>query len=355
MTGKNNRTLYIQATNIHGGGGASLLRALLTANFIDANICLLVDYRFSIPQHISENLRIKRVIATIGQRLNAERWLARNANPGDLVLCLGNLPPLFKLRCQAIVYLQNRYIIEDRSVREFGWATRARIALERLWFRTKVLNLCAVIVQTPSMKVLLENCYFLTSVEVKILPFAANVNSTQSTTEPACREPSPHGKFVYVASGEPHKNHRCLVEAWRHLANEGLFPKLYLTVDKALSPVLCGWIEIMKQQHELKIENLGTLPSAKTLSLYEQVDALIYPSRFESFGLPLIEAKRAGLSILAPEVDYVRDVVKPVETFDSSSPTSIARAIKRFMNIREDPLSILSADDFLKQIWNEYR
>jgi len=27
--------------------------------------------------------------------------------------------------------------------------------------------------------------------------------------------------FLYVASSEPHKNHRCLVEAWRELARQG--------------------------------------------------------------------------------------------------------------------------------------
>ena len=78
--------------------------------------------------------------------------------------------------------------------------------------------------------------------------------------------------------------------------------------------------------------------------------ALIFPSRTESFGLPLIEAMHHGLPILAPELDYVRDVVTPIETFDPSSPISIARAVRRFLGNAEPTAQIHSAEDFLLEV-----
>ncbi len=59
--------------------------------------------------------------------------------------------------------------------------------------------------------------------------------------------------------------------------------------------------------------------------------ALIFPSKTESLGLPLIEAASAGLPIIASELDFVRDVCVPNETFDPYSSTSISRAVKRLL------------------------
>ena len=59
--------------------------------------------------------------------------------------------------------------------------------------------------------------------------------------------------------------------------------------------------------------------------------ALIFPSLAESFGLPLVEAQEFNKPILASELDFVRDVCSPVDTFDPKSSLSIARAVKRFL------------------------
>jgi glycosyltransferase involved in cell wall biosynthesis len=73
----------------------------------------------------------------------------------------------------------------------------------------------------------------------------------------------------------------------------------------------------------------------------------------ESFGLPLIEARQAGLPILASELDYVRDVVDPEQTFDPDSPMSIARAVKRFLGVEVTPIPLLSASQFLESVFNK--
>jgi glycosyltransferase involved in cell wall biosynthesis len=159
-----------------------------------------------------------------------------------------------------------------------------------------------------------------------------------------------HG-FLYVASGEPHKNHRNLVEAWALLASEGIRPDLCLTLDKNRFFVLCGWIEDKAKEMHLNITNLGSMSTQDLEKAYGEALALIYPSDFESLGLPLFEARCAGLAILASERDYVRDAVDPEETFDPGSPVSIARAVKRFMGIPEEPLPVLGPRDYLSRVY----
>ena len=64
------------------------------------------------------------------------------------------------------------------------------------------------------------------------------------------------------------------------------------------------------------------------LKLYNNSQALVYPSKKESFGLPLIEAQKLGLSIVSSELDY-KDIIDPDQTFDPNSEMSIKRAIKK--------------------------
>jgi glycosyltransferase involved in cell wall biosynthesis len=157
--------------------------------------------------------------------------------------------------------------------------------------------------------------------------------------------------FLYVASGEPHKNHRNLTEAWALLAMEEIRPGLYLTLDKSRFSELCAWIEGKTKSLGLNVTNLGSISAQDLDRVYKGSLALIYPSDFESLGLPLIEARCAGLPILAAERDYVRDVVDPEETFDPNSPVSIARAVKRFLEIPEKPLPVMDAREYLSKVY----
>ena len=87
--------------------------------------------------------------------------------------------------------------------------------------------------------------------------------------------------------------------------------------------------------------------------LYGKASALIYPSTLESYGLPLLEARAAGLPILTGELDYVRDIVDPEQTFDPRSALSIARAVKRFMGAPQKRPPGETAERFLERLMAE--
>ena len=113
---------------------------------------------------------------------------------------------------------------------------------------------------------------------------------------------------------------------------------------------LLSWVEFQARTDHLLIENVGLMTRQEIDRLYCESGALIYPSTLESFGLPLLEGAAAGLPILASELDYVRDVSVPVQTFDPRSPVSIARAVKRHMVVAELPPQPLSPVAFLQVI-----
>ncbi|MHB1620735.1 MAG: glycosyltransferase [Sulfuricella sp.] len=339
--------LIIQATNIHQGGGRSLLDALLKV--LTGEVVLSVDERMPLPTDMAKNVQVKRVKPSVAQRIAAEKWLVKAAEKEDVVLCFGNLPPLFKLRGHAVVFLQNRYLIEDIPLNGFPLNVRLRLAVERLWLSKRLMNVDEFVVQTPTMKRLLEN-KVEGKVPVRVLPFVAEPGGYARSLPQLNGYKDAVFDFVYVASGEPHKNHQRLIEAWCLLAEEGQYPSLCLTLDEIRFAGLCRLVEEMQQRYGVKVSNVGGLSHQDVLALYTKAGAAIYPSTFESFGLPLIEARQANLPVLASELDYVRDVLDPEQTFDPDSPISIARAVKRFMGIEEQPLPLLDAKSFLEYV-----
>ena len=341
--------LFIHAPNIHQGGGKSLLWAIIQSLPDAEDLVLVLDDRLGLPDGIPQNVHIKKVLPTILHRTRAERWLRANVKKRDTVLCLGNLPPLFKLEGRVVVFLQNRYLIDDVDLNGFSARSRLRINIERLWLSLRMASVSEFIVQTQTMKKLLAK-KAAGIVPIQILPFAEESASYMRSGFKS-KEKASEFDFVYVASGETHKNHRILLEAWSLLAAEGLFPSLCLTLNPVKFGSLAREIENVCERDKLAVTNVGELSHEGVMGLYESVGALIYPSKLESFGLPLMEARQMGLAILASELDYVRDLVDPEQSFDPDSATSIARAVKRFMKIdAADTLIVLSASEFVGKI-----
>lgn len=345
---------FVHCPNIHSGGGRALLSAMLAVWEDGWKGVFQVDQRMPCEGSERTGLCIRSIPPTVWQRFMAEWWLRKRVFPGDLVLCFGNLPPLLRLRGHVVVFLQNRYLVESVSLRAFSWKTRIRLELERRWLAWRVTNAEVVVVQTPSMQRLLLASGILRSQEVLVFPFVSSSDGYRRGGGGASVRPL-DTRFLYVASGEPHKNHRRLVDAWSRLASEGVFPVLLLTLDLQANKDLCDWIEQQKLQYQLRIENLGVQSHKAVLQHYAHVDAVIFPSLFESLGIPLIEARQAQLPILAAELDYVRDVVDPEQVFDPMSPVSIARAVKRFLGAEERALPLLDARQFLLNILSTFK
>jgi glycosyltransferase involved in cell wall biosynthesis len=336
--------ILLHAPNIHVGGGLHLLEYLLLA-CPDIFSWVQLDWRFRNKQLLTENVAIHWVKNSVWFRLLAEWRLYRRCSAGDTVLCFHGLPPLLHLRGHVVVFAQNRLLFDSSPLRGYSVLTRLRLAGERWWVRRMAKNCTKYIVQTTSMESVVRRCLG-NQVSISVLPFISRFTDTANSIE----APAIQYDFVYVASGEAHKNHGNLISAWCLLAEAGLRPSLALTVDHRSDPLITSEIAKHRDRHGLNIVCLGKLASAGVTVLYKSSAALIFPSKIESFGLPLIEATQLGLPVLASELDYVRDVIEPVETFDPESPVSIARAVRRFLK-NPDPIKpVGTAEEFLAEV-----
>jgi glycosyltransferase involved in cell wall biosynthesis len=334
--------LLFYAPNVHTGGGLVLLQALLAEWPADLPMLAWLDARARDQLQLPWAALVHWVQATPLARLGGEVSLARQAVAGDRVLCFHGLPPLLPNAAENVVFLQNMHYLGNIDLSESTRWVRWRQRFEQTLFRLGRGRVAAYWVQTPTMARGLHAWWPAMPMPVNVLPYALPIDTP--TTDAGKR-----WDFVYVADGEPHKNHRKLVEAWKLLADEGLHPTLALTLPARNSP-LSQWVRAQAQRHGLRIDDVGFLPHAEVMALYGQAGALIFPSRGESFGLPLFEARELGLPILASERDYVRDVCHPVQTFDPESALSIARAVKRFLGTEATTIAPVSGAEFLQAV-----
>jgi glycosyltransferase involved in cell wall biosynthesis len=334
----------LYAPNVHTGGGLVLLQSLLDALPQDRKVLTWLDARARAKLRLSDGLVVRWVRPSFASRFGAEMSLARESSPGDRVLCFHGLPPTLPNRADIEVFQQNRVTLGQVSLSEYPLWSRLRIGLERWITRRFAYRVQRYWVQTPSMWVALRACLAGRDISVRVFPFNA-----VALTVAASAARAPRWDFVYVADGEPHKNHRVLVQAWELLAEQGLRPSLALTLAERDAP-LVRWIQDCATARDLRIVNIGQMPHADVQGLYREARALVFPSYCESFGLPLVEAPALGLPVLAGELDFVRDVCDPQESFDPRSALSIARAVRRFLGRAEPPAMPSDAGAFLRAL-----
>lgn len=331
-------SLFIQAANIHVGGGKTLLLPLLRV--LQGPATIYIDERLTGLPDLPGDVTVIRVKPTLLGRFRGERDLSRRAVAGDVLLCFGNLPPLFASKAEVFVYLHNRYLAESVSTAGLPLRVRIRIAGERALLRACLRN-AELVVQTRTMAAAANARFDRTP---RVMGFVPDLPATSRASAPRRYD------FVYIASGEAHKNHRRLVEAWRHLAERGIRPSLCLTLTEQRDVGIWRWICEQAAQANLDIHFRAVSSPEEVAGLLVESRTLVYPSLFEAFGIPLLEAQSAGLSVLAPERDYVRDLLVPAQTFDPVSAISIARAVMRHLQQPEQPAPILEPDAFLSLI-----
>ncbi len=335
------RVLY--APNVHQGGGRALLLPLLEALKNANDVVFVLDARMELPVGMDLLGKVYRVSPTLLSRLFFEWRMLQLIQDNEVVLCMGNLPPLFAHQGVQRVFVQNRYLIDDVSLSQHPLPVRLRLKVERWWLRSRSSYVQQFIVQTESMQRCIKTAL---AVEAEVRPF---VDRSQQISQLNTRDGSQQYDFLYVASGESHKNHQALVRAWIVLADRDVYPSLCLTLDANRFASLCAWIESEIHRTGVRISMIGECSFNDVQKLYRQSSALIYPSLFESFGLPLMEAVYAGLPVLASNELFVTDVIEPSAQFDANSSQSIADAVQSFQyQSAKVKIKLLNADEFLR-------
>ena len=123
--------------------------------------------------------------------------------------------------------------------------------------------------------------------------------------------------LLYPARGWPHKNHRRLFTAFS-LARESR-PDLRLVLTGARAQEL-GDVPPY-------VDVRGHVSRAELAHLYGTAAAMVFPSTYEGFGLPVLEAMSSGCPVAVARAGALPDTAGgSAVLFDPSDPADIARA-----------------------------
>ncbi len=142
--------------------------------------------------------------------------------------------------------------------------------------------------------------------------------------------------FIYPARTWPHKNHEVILRALHILKREqGIAPHVYFTgsyTEHRLSlDKLAKELKVSEQLHFL-----GFVTPAELQAIFHTAAAMIYPSRFEGFGLPILEAFQARLPVLSSNATTLPEVGRNGALyFDPDSPSDLSALMAKLLNSSE--------------------
>jgi glycosyltransferase involved in cell wall biosynthesis len=142
--------------------------------------------------------------------------------------------------------------------------------------------------------------------------------------EPAPRAPQPGARLLHLGHLEPRKNLSLLIRA---LAEDRNLPALQLAGSgKGDEPAK---LRALAAQLEVDVLFSGPFDESELPKLLAGCAALILPSKLEGFGIPALEAQRAGVPLAVSRAGALLEVVGPdVPSFDPDDAPGCARAIR---------------------------
>jgi glycosyltransferase involved in cell wall biosynthesis len=187
--------------------------------------------------------------------------------------------------------------------------SRAELAYRRLVYGQTVTASRIVIAISEHARQALLAKYGLDPERVVAIPLG--VDHERFTPGDARRE----AFLLYPANPWPHKNHARLYEAFSLLRRER--PELRLVLTGSGHP----------QALPDSVESRGRVPSDELVRLYQTASALVFPSLYEGFGLPPLEAMACGCPVATSNATSLPEVCgDAAEYFDPLSPGDMARA-----------------------------
>lgn len=157
------------------------------------------------------------------------------------------------------------------------------------------------------------------------VPLAASNHFRPVESTPAAR---PY--FLFAGTLEPRKNIARLIEAWREVRK---------TQDVDL--VLAGRVreDFTAPAEEPGLRTLGAVPEADLPGLYSGAVACVYPSLYEGFGLPVLEAMQCGATVITSRDPAIMEVAGDAAILvDATDVRALAEAMRARPVLREKAL-----------------
>lgn len=219
--------------------------------------------------------------------------------------------------------------------------SKAEFALRERHYRAFCDQATFVCVHAEWTKQDIINCYGLTPGKVAVIKWGTVFDAYETPTARSCEITAakynlPSQFFFYPAVTWPHKNHEIIIRALRVLKGKhNLTPNVYCT--GASTPFrrtlhrMARELGVFQQMHYL-----GFVSPDDLQTIYGAATALVYASRFEGFGLPILEAFHAGVPVVCSNASVLPEIAQDGAVyFNPESPDELATQMKIMLENHE--------------------
>jgi glycosyltransferase involved in cell wall biosynthesis len=138
---------------------------------------------------------------------------------------------------------------------------------------------------------------------------------------------------LYVGNIKPHKNLERLIEAFHQLRQES-YPHLRLLI---IGDEISKFPALRRAVHSHKLHKhvrfLGFVPDQTLAVLYRLAAVFVFPSLYEGFGLPPVEAMASGTPVVTSNVSSLPEVVGDAAVLiDPYDPAAIAEGMRQVLS-----------------------
>lgn len=322
-------SIRIHLTNVTGAGASQLLESLLPA-LVESQAAKVTKIylpdtgplsRFSSKTKTTIFIKYRRFLPKPLSRFLECTLFSYKFKGSTPILVLGDLP--LRVKARQTLFVQTPHLIAPEH---FVWKLDEwKYSIARFIFRLNMKRVSTFIVQTDIMKAALIASYPSIRDRVRVIPhppprwlldFVVPQREHKIKNHPL--------RLIYPAAEYPHKNHSLLAQI--DFSESRLWPveQLVLTIRKTANPAPnIDWIDCVDH-----------LSSAEMIRAYGSVDGLLFLSKKESLGFPLIEAMYLGLPVICPDLPYAKTLCGEQGIyFDPDSVQSLRAAVTQLKKL----------------------
>lgn len=266
-------------------------------------------------------------IPTIGPRRDvAYTGVRREVERCDIFHCLSSYLPMSGVRIPSIVTVHDlKYV----RYPEFLSNPLKAWYLKRVLINTMRRSTCLIAVSASTKRDLIDLGADADRIIVIYEASAIDEATGEASVQPVTVPPGPY--FLYVGEHRPHKNLGRLLSAYRQLRDSSPadLPRLVLAGQ--------GTHDLQEDIDRLRLRGatitLGPVSDVELVQLYRHALAFVFPTLYEGFGLPVLEAMSLGVPVITSRFTSTEEIAgDAAELVDPSSVSEIYDALKTIAN-----------------------
>lgn len=298
----NKKYINIFAPNIRIGGGKILLLDLL--KYIRKNHPEISVTVFSNKEILNE-LREEKNNFNFKQINSIFEHIKLLSTRIDNCLYFGNFPPMRKGK-NTHLYFHNIFLTNN-PLFKISINQKIKFFISKVYIFFNAKNVDNIYCQSEIVKKKFIKTYGKHKISVtpffRIFPESKNIKKYD---------------FCYVASGDKHKNHSLILDSLKLLSKKNVYPSIALTVESHRKELISK-INSYKKKYSLSVYNFGECSISQVEDIYKNSKCILFPSLYETFGLPLIEAQKIDIDLLPINLSYVHEVVNAQILFEPNA------------------------------------